>query len=539
VAGWNWADVWETVADQRPDATALIHGSRRVSWHDFDRGADGVAAGLLAAGAQRQDKVAQYLYNCPEYLESLFGIVKAGLVPVNTNYRYVDDELLYLWDNADAVAVIFHGSFTDRCERLRSQLPRVRSWVWVDDGAGSKPDWATDYAAWADSGRERDTRVVPEHGRDGDDLYMLYTGGTTGMPKGVMWRQNDLFNVFSESTTRDPVEADLDHIRARLESGFAPLAIPACPLMHGTGAFLAFQNLFMGGGVVTLEGRSFDAVELLTAIETNGVSSTAIVGDVFAKPIVRALAAQPNRWDLTSLKFIISSGVMWSEPVKQELLSYIPGLVLVDAFSSSEALGMGSSISGGTAVARTAKFQLGARAKVITEDRRFAGPGETGLVAIGGWQPLGYYKDPEKTARTFWEVEGQRFSVPGDYARIEDDGSVTLLGRGSQCINTGGEKVYPEEVEEALKTHPDVLDAVVVGIPDDRFGERIVAVLEASRGAAPDLASIGEHVRSKLAAYKTPKQFHVVSSLDRPANGKTDYKRWRSYAVDNEAAPTA
>ena len=532
MAGWNWADVWETVADQRPNSIALVHGERTVTWQELDHGADGVARGLLAGGAQRQDKVAQYLYNCPEYLESLFGIVKAGLVPINTNYRYVDDELLYLWDNADAVAVVFHGSLADRCDRWRSRLPGVRAWIWVDDGSGPMPDWAIDYAAWTSEGRRLGTRAIPPHGRDGNDLYMLYTGGTTGMPKGVMWRQHDLYNALSEATIRDPVEPDFDHVRERLASGFAPLAIPACPLMHGTGAFLAFQNLYMGGGVVTLDSRSFHATEMLDAIERNGVSSAAIVGDVFAKPILAALDANPDRWTLTSMRFIVSSGVMWSEPIKQRLLGHMPGLVLVDAFSSSEAIGMGSSISGGSAVASTAKFQLGSRAKVITEDRRFAAQGETGLVGIGGWQPIGYYKDPEKTARTFWEIDGQRYSVPGDYARVELDGSVTLLGRGSGCINTGGEKVYPEEVEEVLKTHPDVLDAVVVGIPDDRFGERIVAVLEPAPGAAIDVGVLGEHTRTKLAAYKAPKQFHIVASMDRPANGKTDYKRWRAYAID-------
>src|SRR5438105_4773951 len=496
--GWNFADVWEVVADVLPDAPAQAQGERRSTWSELDRRADGVARALLEDGIGRQDKVAQYLYNCPEYLETVFAACKAGLVPVNTNYRYGDDELVYLWDNADAVAVVFHGAFTGRIEAIRERVPRVRVWLWVDDGSGPCPGWARPYEDAAASVGER---AVPPWGRSGDDLIMLYTGGTTGMPKGVMWRQDDLYAVFSESTMHDPEEADLDAVRRRLGRP-GPVGLPACPLMHGTGAFTSYQTMFLGGSVVTLTSRHFDVVELLDTIERERVNSMAIVGDAFARPMLAALDEHPGRWDISSLVVVISSGVIWSEPVKEGLLRHHPGMLLVDAFSSSEALGMGQSISGAGSAAKTAKFSLGDRARVITDDGRDVQPGsgETGRVAVRGRCPVGYYKDPEKTANTFIVIDGERYSMPGDYATVEADGTLRLLGRGSVCINTGGEKVYPEEVEEALKEHPGAGDAVVVGVPDERFGEIICAWVElADAGTAIDEAEVIAHVKGRLA----------------------------------------
>ncbi len=532
MSGWNFADVWETIAEQIPDAPALVHGDRRVAWSAFDQRADGVARWLLDLGVEKQDKVAQYLYNVPEYLESLFGIMKASLVPVNTNYRYADDELIYLWDNADAVAVVFHGSFADRIETLRGKLPNIKGWLWVDDGSGPCPEWADSYEAVAGS---NPGRTSPPWGRDGDDIYMLYTGGTTGMPKGVMWRQDDLFQTLSASLGGAyPPDQDLALVAERVTAP-GNVGLPACPLMHGTGAFSSFGALFGGGSIVTLPSRHFDAEELLDAIEREKVNSIAIVGDAFAKPMLRALDASPGRWDISSLKVMISSGVMWSEATKQGLLKHHSGMLLADQFSSSEALGLGSSVSSAGGQSKTAKFQLGANARVITDDGSQVEPGsgEIGMVAVKGRQPVGYYKDPEKTERTFRVVDGERYSIPGDYATVEADGTLKLLGRGSQCINTGGEKVYPEEVEEVLKEHAGIRDAVVVGVPDEKWGEAIVAVVEAHAGAEDSLGSdevIG-HVRSRLAAFKAPKRVILVPSIERAPNGKVDYKRWKDEAV--------
>ncbi|MEN3273422.1 MAG: 3-oxocholest-4-en-26-oate---CoA ligase [Actinomycetota bacterium] len=534
----SFADVWEAVADALPDAQALVHGDRRVTWRDFDRRADGVAQALLDGGVRQGDKVAQYLYNCPEYLESLFGIVKAGCAPVNTNYRYTDDELVYLWDNADAVAVVFHGTFVETIERIRSNLPDVKTWLWVDDDAAPCPEWATPYETAATSAAGR---VIPPWGRSADDLYLLYTGGTTGMPKGVMWRQGDIFSMMAAAATVPIADATKEEITERVRAnGPAQVHLPACPLMHGTGALTSFGALNVGGSVVTLTNRHLDITELLDVIEREGVSSMAIVGDAFAKPMLRALDDSPGKWDISSIKLIASSGVMWSQETKEGLLRHHPQMLLSDGFSSSEAIGMGSSISGGGAgVAKTAKFTLGPRARVISEDRtRFieAGSGESGLVALKGPNPLGYYKDQAKTDATFVTIDGERYSIPGDWAIVEADGSLTLLGRGSVCINTGGEKVFPEEVEEALKQHPAIFDAVVVGVPDEKFGEAITAMVEATPGAAIDEADVIAHVKSKLAAYKAPKRVLTVDTIGRAPNGKVDYKRLKAEAITRVAA---
>ena len=541
MSGWNWADIWETVAAARPEAPAQIHGRRRASWAELDRRADGVAQALLDLEPSAQDKVAQYLYNCPEYMESVFGTVKAGLVPVNTNYRYELDELVYLWDNADAIAVVFHESFTDKVDAVRSRLPKVRGWFRVTDQPGATddacPDWAIPYEEAATSAT---ARTVPPWHRTGDDLFLLYTGGTTGMPKGVMWRQDDLFSILnSSSLVRHPTDAGLDGIRTSLEAAAqGAVGLPACPLMHGTGALTALSVMNGGGCVVTLESRSLNVEELLDAIAKERVQHLAIVGDAFAKPILAALEGNPDRWDISSLVLIVSSGVMWSEEVKAGLLKHHPGMLLADAFASSEALGMGTSVSSAAGTATTARFTLGEDARVIRPDGSSVEPGsgEIGMVAVKGRTPIGYYKDPEKSAATFPTLDGERWSVPGDHAMVEADGSLVLLGRGSVCINTGGEKVFPEEVEVAVKSHPAVTDALAVGIPDERFGESVCAVVEPVAGAAVEQEDLIAHVKSRLAAYKAPRHIVVVRSIDRAANGKADYKRWKAEAAERLAA---
>lgn len=322
-------------------------------------------------------------------------------------------------------------------------------------------------------------------------------------------------------------------------SAAQPGVLPACPLMHGTGAFTAFSSLMLGGFVVTLPQRSFDPVALLEAIGREKVNLVSIVGDAFAKPILRALDAEPERFDLSSLLGIISSGVIWSEETKRGLLRHNPKMMLVDAFSSSEALGMGSSVSTSGAEAATASFKLGERAKVIDEEGREIPPGSgrAGRLALGGRIPVGYYKDDEKTAATFVTIDGARYSVPGDYARVEADGSLTLLGRGSVSINTGGEKVFPEEVEEALKTHPAVRDAAVVGVPDERFGQAITAVVELTAGADASEEELTEHVKARLAHFKAPRHVVFVPSLGRSPAGKVDYRGLASLAGEELGLP--
>jgi acyl-CoA synthetase (AMP-forming)/AMP-acid ligase II len=535
MTNWNYGDLWEAVAEIQPGSIAITQGSRHVSYAELDRAADGVAQYLLDLGVVQQDKVAIYLYNSPEYLMSNFAAAKIGLVPVNTNYRYGDDELSYLWENADAVAVIFHGSFTDRIEGILERVPRVKGYLWVDDGSGPCPDWATPFE---DAAKSAPGRTVAPWGRSGDDLFMLYTGGTTGMPKGVMWRQDDLFARLLPSGVRGYQEdGGLEGVRQNLTSG-GPSAItllPACPLMHGTGSFTANTTLTEGGRVCLLESRRYDPVELLDTVQREQVNGLVIVGDPFSRPLLAALDEQPGHWDLSSLSVIISSGAMWSESIKQELLAHHPGMLLVDAFSSSEALGMGMSISGAGNAAATASFTLGPDVKVLTEDGRPVEPGseEIGVLALGGRNPMGYYKDEEKSDRTFKVIDGVRYSIPGDFAQVGVDGTIHLLGRGSVCINSGGEKIFPEEVEEALKTHDAVGDAVVVGIPHPTYGEQIVAVIEPVAGAeVPHEAELIAHVKERLASYKAPRRVRTVTSIGRAPNGKVDYKRHRSESID-------
>ena len=532
---WNYADVWEIVADVQPSAVAITQGGCNLTWDEFDRGADGVAQFLLDLGVARQDKVAVYLYNSPEYIQTTFGAMKVGLVPVNTNYRYGDDELSYLWDNADAVAVVFHGTFTDRIERILDRVPAVKGWLWVDDGSGPCPDWATPYE---DALKCAIGRVRAPWGRSGDDLYMLYTGGTTGMPKGVMWRQDDLFARLIDGGVRHyDVNGGIEGVRAALEAGpgVGVTLMPACPLMHGTGAFTSNTTLAEGGRVCLLESRKYDPAEMLDTVEREKVNGLVIVGDPFSRPLLAVLDANPGKWDLSSLMMIISSGAMWSESVKERLLAHHGAMLLADAFSSSEALGMGMSVSGGGTAAKTASFTLGPDVKVLTEEGREVTPGseEVGVLALGGRNPLGYYKDEEKSDRTFKVIDGVRYSIPGDYAQVDADGTIHLLGRGSVCINSGGEKIFPEEVEEALKTHDAVHDAVVVGVPHPTYGEQVVAVVEPVEGAAaPSEAELIEHVKERLASYKAPRRVRCVATIGRAPNGKVDYKRHRAESVE-------
>ncbi|TML08697.1 MAG: acyl-CoA synthetase [Actinobacteria bacterium] len=530
MTNWNLAELWETVADRLPDAPALVHGSTRRSWRQFDHNADGVARTALDHGLREQDKVALYLYNGVEYLEAMFAAFKAGLVPVNTNYRYGDDELVYLFDNSDAAAVVFHGTFVDRVAAIRARLPKVRCWLWVDDGSGRCPEWAVPYA---DALAPRGDRVVAPWGRSGDHLFLLYTGGTTGMPKGVMWRQDDLFSVLNRSATRRYRDTgDLDDVRAALDSpGYVHLC--ACPLMHGTGAVSSISALNQGGAVVTLPSRTFHAEELLDVITREHAQTLAIVGDAFGRPIAEALDAHPTRWDISSLVFIMSSGVRWSDSVKDTLLRHHPSVMLVDTLGSSEALAVGRSVKTRGSDDRGGRFALGPHTRVVTDDGRevIAGSGEIGLVANVGRGPIGYYKDPEKSQRTFPVIDGQRATILGDFATVEADGTITLLGRGSASINTAGEKVFPEEVEDAIRTHESVDDVAVVGIADPKYGEIVCALVEARPGASIDEAAIIAHVKARLAGYKAPKHVLSVDSVTRGPNGKLDYRALKDRAI--------
>jgi acyl-CoA synthetase (AMP-forming)/AMP-acid ligase II len=519
---WNLAAIWDVVAAAQPDAPALRHGDTVVSWAAFEHRAASLAAWLRArTSLAPQAKVGLYLVNAPSYLQAFYASLRACLVPVNTNFRYTGDELVRLWVDADLEAVVFHRRFTDTIEVIRPRLRGIRQWLCVDDGTGPTPSWAAPYEMAIQEGGKSDPALVPT---SGDDLVLLYTGGTTGMPKGVMWRQDDLFGLLNASLINPyPIDEGLDGIhRARLERGSGVTNVVACPLMHGTGSMTALTTLIGGGCVVTLRQPGFDAVELLDVAAAHHADGITIVGDTFAKPIAAALDDRPGRWDLGELKLICSSGTMWSEPVKTRLSRHLPNTLLVDTLGSSEALGVGASISGGAAASSTAVFRLGADAVVLDDDNAPVAPGSgtIGLLAVKGRCPIGYYKDAEMSARAFPVIGGVRYSVPGDLATVEADGSIRLLGRGSSVINTGGEKVFAEEVEEVLKTYPGVTDAGVVGVPDDRFGNAVSAVVATSAPIGPN--ELIAHVKTQLAAFKAPRHIVFTDDLGRAANAKLD-----------------
>ncbi|MEY3745200.1 MAG: hypothetical protein RL430_373 [Actinomycetota bacterium] len=533
---WNYGILLKGIAEKDPNRLAQVFGEKRYTWGEFHSRSNALAADMLASGMTHQAKVAHYMYNCPEYLEGTLASWLGGFVPFNVNYRYGPDEVHYLFDNADAEAVIFHGAFADLIDKVRGRLPLVKRFYMVPDAENSVvPGWAVNYN---DVVAAPKPAVTPAKPLSGDDLLFLYTGGTTGMPKGVMWRQEDLFAVLGYGANAlfgvGPGES-VEELIERVTPEWPNLkAYVACPLMHGTGLFSSFIGLATAGAVVTNPNRSFSASELLDIVEREKVNSIVIVGQAFAGPILETLDANPGKWDLSSVFQMGSSGVMWSQENKNGLLEHIPQMAITDSFGSSEAVGMGASVAVKGAAPTTAKFQLGPNCVVFKEDgtRVAPGSGERGLVAVGGAIPLGYYKDEKKTAETFRQFEGRRWTVPGDWAEVNEDGTLTLLGRGSVCINTGGEKVFPEEVEECLKTHASVRDAVAVGIPDTRFGETICAVVEAEPGQTPDFDELNAHVKSKLAAYKAPRNLVVVPTIGRAPNGKVDYKRLKQHAMD-------
>jgi 3-oxocholest-4-en-26-oate---CoA ligase len=531
---WCFADIFEMVAATAPDSLALINGETRRTWREYEDRAARIGQALVAAGVGPGAKVGLYGYNSNEYLEAQFGVFKARAVPVNVNYRYVEHELIYLLENADAEAVVFDAQFAPRLAAIRERLPKLKLFVRIDDGSDGELPGALDLDSVI-AGADRLTHQEASE----DDIYMLYTGGTTGMPKGVMYRQGDFTQGLAAAVLGPDAprtgEALAAAIAAAHAAGAAPVSLAACPLMHGTGLWLGvFIAHFFGGAAVTFRNEHFDPDALWRLIEKEKVTTVSIVGDAFAKPMLVALReaqAQGRPYELSSLKQILSSGVMLSTEVKRGLLEFAD-LTILDAMGSTEG-SMGSNVvSRAAPPGETARFERNPTTKVFNDRDEEVAPGsdEIGMIANGGFAPIGYYKDPEKSARTFRIIRGQRYSFPGDFAKVAADGSLVLLGRGSVCINTGGEKVFPEEVEEALKAHDSVWDALVVGVPDERFGERVTAVLSARPGCEIDEGELLTFVRERIAGYKLPRRLLVVDTVRRAANGKADYK-WAKEAA--------
>jgi fatty-acyl-CoA synthase len=524
VSDWSFAAVWRGIADAAPDREAVVCGDRRLTFAQFDDRARRLAWHLAReAGLEPGDKVAIDLLNAPEYLETFFAALKLGCVPVNVNYRYVADEVHYVVDNSDAKAVVCAPELADTVKKALKRIQKPWRPFTLQTGAPYEAalSAAPPAAEWE-----------PAHSPTGDDLMFLYTGGTTGMPKGVMWRTDDLYVALWQmgrpgTEPPDPVAAVRDGKRAGT-------CLPACPLMHGTGLFIALTTLSGGGTVVLIDDAGLDPPRVWSEVERNAVEVLTIVGDVFARPLLAALDAEPERWDLSSLRAITSSGVTWSPETKEGLLRHVPKVTLFDSLGASEGMASRQAATADAEI-KPARFAVSDRVKVFREDTGeevTPGSDEIGLLAVGGRIPLGYWGDPEKTAQTFRVIGGRRYSLAGDYAQVDADGTIRLLGRGSACINTGGEKVYPEEVELALRKHPSVFDCVVVGVPDERFGEIVVALVQVTDGHYLDEEELEAWCRKKLAGYKKPRRFLFLESLDRNAAGKANYRTLRQLAAE-------
>jgi len=531
----NLADCFDLIAEICAPKDALIQGRYRRSWKDLARRVRNLAAWMKDRGATHQGKVALYTYNHPAYMEGCYAAFKAALVPANVNYRYREEELRYLLDNADAEIVIVHEDFVPLLANVSKHLPQMKGVLIVSES--DKPADTSAITGAADYEKVAETDLPePRVQRSVDDYLFLYTGGTTGMPKGVMWRQGDLYRRLGGGGLSAPPDT-LEGLREFvLGQPMQMRALIGPPLMHGTGWFTAMISWLTGGAVLTLDNpRSFDPADLWSVVERERPTALTIVGDSFAKPMLRELDQGKREYDLSSVMMITSSGVMWSEETKQGLLRHNQALVMVDAFSSSEAIGMGMSITTAAGSQRTGKFQLSPTTRLFDEELEpiETTPGAKGLVGVGGPQPVGYYKDPAKSARTFVEVAGAgRFSIPGDWAVVNDDGvTLNVLGRGSVCINTGGEKVFPEEVEEVVKRYAGVKDAVVVGVPDEKFGEAVTAVVS-SHGEKLDGEAIRAFVKEHLAAYKAPRHVVQVAEVYRSPSGKADFKKTKEMALE-------
>ncbi|OBG30124.1 acyl-CoA synthetase [Mycobacterium sp. 852002-51057_SCH5723018] len=524
----NIADLAEHAIDAVPDRVALICGDEKLTYAELEEKANRLAHYLIDRGVRKDDKVGLYCRNRIEIVIAMLGIVKAGAILVNVNYRYVEGELRYLFDNSDMVALVHERQYSDRVANVLPDTPHVKTVLVVEDGSdGASSDYSRYggvefYSAIAQGAPERDFGE-----RSADDIYLLYTGGTTGFPKGVMWRHEDIYRVLFGGTdfaTGEFVKDEYDLAKAAAAN--PPMVrYPIPPMIHGATQSATWMSLF--SGQTTVLAPEFNADEVWRTIHDHKVNLLFFTGDAMARPLLDALN-KDNDYDLSSLYLLASTAALFSPSIKEKLLELLPNRVITDSIGSSETGFGGTSI-----VAANAPHGGGPR---VTIDHRTVvldelgnevkpGSGVRGFIAKKGNIPVGYYKDEKKTAETFRTINGVRYAIPGDWALVEEDGTVTMLGRGSVSINSGGEKIYPEEVEGALKGHPDVFDALVVGVPDARYGQCVAAVVQPRPGCRPTLAELDSFVRSEIAGYKVPRSLWLVDEVKRSPAGKPDY-RW-------------
>lgn len=515
-SNWNYAAVLASVAATVPDRLAVVSGIRRITFAELDDAATRFALGCAACGVGRYDKVAIELVNSPEYLIAFYGSLKLGAVPVNVNYRYQSQELAYLLDYVDANVIVVHDIFADAVDEALDNIDRTILRVLVPYDREPSASALTIEALMGDSTAAGELAHEP----NGDDEIFICTGGTTGLPKAVVWRNDDLY--VSQWQLSRPGTDPRDPAEAMTQGKRAATTMPAPPLMHGTGLYAALGALSGGGTVVLLDRLGFDPDAVWDAIAREGVQVLTVVGDVFARPLLDALD-RLDGLDVSSLRVVSSSGAVLSSDTKASLIKRIPGLRIVDSFGATE--GMVSRVVSSDEASASARFRASENVVVLRDGRPVVpGSGEIGYLGVTGRLPIGYYKDPDKTAATFPVIGGKRYSVAGDLATVDADGTIVFLGRGAATINTGGEKVYPAEVEDELRQLAGIADCCVVGVDDPRWGQRVVAVVQPVGDVDLDPDEIKGALRARLAGYKVPKDIVVVSSLQRGPNGKVDYQ---------------
>jgi len=527
---FNIADLVEHAVDLVPDRVAVICGDRQVTFAQLEARTNRLAHHLARHGVGVGDHIGVYARNSVEALEAMIAAYKLRAVAVNVNYRYVQNELRYVFDNADLVALVHERRYSAKVADVLPSTPRCRHVIVIDDDTDTPYDGVSYDDALADGSPDRDFEP-----RSNDDRYILYTGGTTGDPKGVVWRHEDIWRVLGGGinfVTGEPVAHEWQLAEEGAAGGIL-VRFPVPPLIHGAAQWAAFQSLFSGGTVVFVP--HFDPHDVWRVVAQHRVNVMLIVGDAMARPMIEALAT--GTYDASSVVAIASSAALFSPSVKEQYLDALPNTVITDSIGSSE-----TGFTGMGFVQRGAEYTGGPRVKADPETIVIDDHGQPltepsiGRLARGGHIPLGYHKDPAKTAALFTEIDGHRYTVPGDYARLEPDGTITLLGRGNTCVNTGGEKVFPEEVESALKSHPDVFDALVIGVPDDLLGQRVAALVEPRPGHTVDFADLDAHVRRSIAGYKVPRSVWLVDAIGRTPTGKPDYRWAQRHAADHPAA---
>jgi 3-oxocholest-4-en-26-oate---CoA ligase len=523
----NIADLFEHAVDAFPERLAVACDDREVTFAELEEHANRLAHFLSGQGVAAGQHVGVYARNSVEAVTALLAVYKLRAVAINVNYRYVENELRYLFTDADLVALVHDRRYADRVAAVLPDTPDVRTVVVIDDESGLPYDGMAYADALAAGSPERDFPA-----RTADDHYLLYTGGTTGNPKGVVWRHEDIWRVLGggiDFLTGLPMADEWAQSQRGREMG-GMVRLCAAPLIHGNAQWAALAALFAGDTVVLVP--QFDPHEIWRVVGRRKVNVLVIIGDAMARPLIEAF--EEGGYDPSSLTAISSSAALFSPTVKDRYVTGLPNVLVTDAIGSSETgfTGLGF-VTGGTDRTDGPQVMPGPHTAVLDDDGRPAAAGQVGRLARGGHLPLGYYKDPVKTAALLVDVDGVRYALPGDLARVEEDGTITLLGRGNTCVNTGGEKVFPEEVEGALKAHPDVFDAMVIGVPDERLGQRVGALIQARVGRTLDFTDLDAHLRGQIAGYKVPRSIWMVDRIDRAPSGKPDYGWARRYAEEH------